>query len=114
MEGQRNLSSIFEHLAFAGQLTSQFFRGIHLQLLEDVLGTGELEVVHRRLTSSVGDLAVVEDNGVTSSTALVESPADAAGELGLGVGEEELQQLVHNAQFKFFCPPRKYVQCHRS
>ena len=64
--------------------------GIHLQLLDDVLGTRELEVVHLRLTGSVGDLAVVEDNGVTSSTALVESPADAAGELGLGVGEEEL------------------------
>lgn len=73
-------------------------RGIHLQLLDDVLGTGELEVVHLRLTSSVGDLAVVEDNGVTTSTTVLVSPADALGELGVGVGEEELQQLVYNAQ----------------
>lgn len=84
------------------KLTSQFFVGIHLQLLDDVLGTRELEVVHLRLTGSVGDLAVVEDNGVTTSTTVLVSPADALGELGVGVGEEELQQLVHNAQFKFF------------
>lgn len=46
-------------------------------------------MVHRGLTSSVGDLAVVDDDGVTASAALVVSPANALGELGLGVGEEE-------------------------
>lgn len=46
-------------------------------------------MVHGGLTSSVGDLAVVNDDGVTASAALVVSPANALGELGLGVGEEE-------------------------
>lgn len=46
-------------------------------------------MVHRGLTSSVGDLAVVDDDGVTASAALGVSPANALGELGLGVGEEE-------------------------
>lgn len=48
-----------------------------------------LKVVHGGLTSSVGDLAVVNDDGVTASAALVVSPANALGELGLRVGEEE-------------------------
>lgn len=46
-------------------------------------------MVLRRLTSSVGDLAVVNDNGVTASAALLVSPANALRELGVGVGEEE-------------------------
>ena len=54
-------------------------------------GQAYLEVVHRGLNGSVGDLAVVDDNGVTASAALVESPANALGELGLRVGKEKLQ-----------------------
>lgn len=54
------------------------------------MGQTYLEVVHLGLTGSVGDLAVVDDNDVTGSAALIESPADALGELGLRVGEEEL------------------------
>lgn len=46
-------------------------------------------MVHLGLTGSIGDLAVVNDNGVTSST-LVEVPANALGELGVGVGKEQL------------------------
>lgn len=48
--------------------------------LEDVLGT---------LLLSEGDLAVVNDNGVTVGTTLIVGPANALGELGLGVGQEE-------------------------
>lgn len=47
-----------------------------------------LEVVHLRLNGGVGDLAVVDDNGVTSST-VTKVPANALGELGLRVGKEE-------------------------
>lgn len=48
--------------------------------LEDVLGT---------LLLSEDDLAVVNDDGVTVSAALLISPANALGELGLGVRQEE-------------------------
>lgn len=61
-----------------------------LQVVNDGVGTGELEVVHLGLTSGVGDLAVVDDDGVTVGTAVGVSPADALGELGIGVGQEEL------------------------
>ena len=43
------------------------------------------------LALGVGDLAVVDDDGVASSAALLISPAEALGEAGLGVGNEELQ-----------------------
>ena len=49
-----------------------------------------LEVVLGGLESSVGDLAVVNDDGVALGAALLVSPAEALGELGLGVGKEEL------------------------
>lgn len=42
------------------------------------------------LTLGVGDLAVVDDDGVATSAALLVGPADALGELGLGVRQEEL------------------------
>ena len=71
------------------KLTSQFFVGIHLQLLDDVLGTRELEVVHLRLTGSVGDLAVVDDEGVPQRTVAI-NPADLLGERDVVVGHEEL------------------------
>jgi hypothetical protein len=41
----------------------------------------------------VGDLAVVNDDGETASS-LIEVPADAAGELGILVGHEELLSMV--------------------
>lgn len=63
---------------------------MHLQLLDDVLGGGKLEVVLRGLAGSVGDLAVVEDDSVAGSATLLVNPADALGELGVGVREEEL------------------------
>lgn len=61
-----------------------------LQLLVDVVGLGDLEHVLLLLLLGVGDLAVVDDDSVTVSTALLVGPADALGELGLGVGEEQL------------------------
>ena len=51
--------------------------------LEDVLFT---------LTSSVGDLAVVEDDTVATSTTIGFGPADMLRELGIGVGKEELHE----------------------
>jgi hypothetical protein len=47
-------------------------------------------VVLSGLLGGVGDLAVVDDQDVAVGTALLVSPADGLGELGLGVGEEEL------------------------
>lgn len=66
--------------------------GWQLVSLNSIIQTTEayLKGVHLLLTGSVGDLAVVDDDGVAASTALVISPADALGELGLGVREEEL------------------------
>ena len=49
-----------------------------------------LERVLLTLKGSVGDLAVVKDEGIAAGTALRVRPADALGELSLGVGEEEL------------------------
>lgn len=43
------------------------------------------------LESGVGDLAVVDDDGETLGAALLIGPADALGELGIRVGQEELQ-----------------------
>lgn len=65
-----------------------------LQLLEDVVGGGDLEDVLGSLLGGVGDLAVVNDDGVTVGTALSVGPADGLGETGLGVGEEELEKDV--------------------
>lgn len=65
-----------------------------LQLLVDVVGRGNLEHVLLALLGSVGDLAVVEDEGVAVGTALGIGPANALGETGLGVGEEELGEWV--------------------
>ena len=50
-----------------------------------------LEVVLSGLTLGVGDLAVVDDDGVATSAALLVGPADALRELGLGVRQEELR-----------------------
>lgn len=52
-----------------------------------------LEVVLSGLTLGVGDLAVVDDDGVATSAALLVGPADALGELGLGVRQEELETI---------------------
>jgi len=64
-----------------------------LQVLDNSVGARELKVVLSRLESGVGDFAVVEDDGETLSAALVVGPADALGELGLGVRKEELRDL---------------------
>jgi hypothetical protein len=63
-------------------------------VLDDGLGAGELEVVLGGLKSGVGDLAVVDDDGVALGAALLVGPADALGELSLGVGEEELDLCI--------------------
>lgn len=63
---------------------------MNLQLLEDRLGAGEVEAVLGGLLGGVDDLTVVNDDHVAVGAALLVSPADALGELGLGVGEEEL------------------------
>lgn len=68
-----------------------FYLGIaSLQLLVDVVGAGDLENVLGSLLGGVSDLAVVNDEGVTVGTALSVGPADALGELGLRVGQEQL------------------------
>jgi hypothetical protein len=63
-----------------------------LQLLVNVVGGGDLQDVLSSLLGGVGDLAVVDDDGVAVSAALLVGPADALGELGLGVGEEQLEK----------------------
>jgi hypothetical protein len=57
-----------------------------------VVGGGNLQHVLSSLLGGVGDLAVVDDDGVAVSAALGVGPADALGELGLGVGEEQLEK----------------------
>lgn len=65
---------------------------MNLQLLEDSVGAGELKGVLGSLLGGVGDLAVVDDDHVAVGATLLVSPADALGELGVGVGEEELNK----------------------
>lgn len=67
-------------------IMSSFMR---LQVLEDGLGARELEVVLSGLESGVGNLAVVNDEGVTLGAALLIGPTNALGEASIGVGEEE-------------------------
>ena len=55
-------------------------------------GGAYLEVVLGGLESGIGDLAVVDDDGITLGAALLIGPADALGEASLGVGEEELEK----------------------
>jgi hypothetical protein len=64
----------------------------NLQLLVDGVGARDLEGVLGRLLSGVGDLAVVNDDHVAVGAALLVSPADGLGELGLGVREEQLEK----------------------
>lgn len=71
---------------------------MNLQLLEDRLGAGEVEAVLGGLLGGVGDLTVVNDDHVAVGAALLVSPADALGELSLGVGEEELEKKKKDSQ----------------
>lgn len=61
---------------------------VSLQLGEDSLGTRLLDA-GTVLDGGVGDLAVVDDDGVAGG-ALALDPANALAELGLGVTSEEL------------------------
>lgn len=65
--------------------------GSSLQLLEDVVGGGQVEGVLSNLLGGVDDLAVVNDDHVAVGAALLVSPANGLGELGLGVGKEQLE-----------------------
>ena len=80
-----------EHMRSAR--TSLSFLVHDLQVLDNSFGARELKVVLSRLESGVGDLAVVKDDGEALSAALFVGPADALGELGLGVGKEELRDF---------------------
>jgi hypothetical protein len=54
-------------------------------------------VVLSGLESGVGNLAVVNDEGVTLGAALLIGPTNALGEASIGVGEEELEnQSISN------------------
>lgn len=59
-----------------------------------MVGLGNLQNVLLSLLGGVGDLTVVNDDGVAVSAALSVGPADGLGELGLRVGQEELGLLV--------------------
>jgi hypothetical protein len=69
----------------------------NLQLLVNSIGAGDLQGVLGRLLGGVGDLAVVDDEHVAVGAALLISPANGLGELGIGVGEEQLEK----SQFVF-------------
>lgn len=62
-------------------------------MLEDGVDVGNLEDVLLALLGGVGDLAVVDDETIAVSATLVIGPADTLGELGLGIGEEELESI---------------------
>ena len=66
--------------------------GSSLQLLEDIVGGGQVEGVLSNLLGGVGDLAVVNDDHVAVGAALLVSPANGLGEPGLGVGKEQLEK----------------------
>lgn len=64
------------------------------------------------LTLGVGNLAVVDDDGVATSAALLVGPADALGELGLGVRQEELE-AISIIGLKDNQEKEGILQCHR-
>lgn len=64
------------------------------------------------LLGGVGDLAVVDDQDVAVGTALLVSPADGLGELGLGVGEEELWGVLAGT-FSLFWYDNVFEGCGR-
>ena len=74
------------------QSNLSLFAIARLQLLVDVVGAGDLENVLLALLGGVGDLAVVDNHGVAVGAAFLVSPANALGELGIGVGEEQLER----------------------
>lgn len=82
-------SNVYFYFIVSGYL---FSRDSSLQSSQDGLGT-RLVNAAALLLSSVDDLAVVNDNGVTAS-ALAHGPADALAELGLGVGSKDLRVHV--------------------
>lgn len=65
----------------------------YLQLGEDVIGTRDANGAGTLLLLGVGDLAVVDDNGVAGS-ALVNSPANLLAKLGGIVSSEDLNLHV--------------------
>lgn len=64
----------------------------NLKVLEDSVNTRLLKSLELVLLLSVGDLAVVDDDGVASS-ALAGEPAKALGELDLRVGSKDLNRV---------------------
>lgn len=66
-----------------------FCAATQLQLGQDTESTGGLNALGVVVLGGVGDLAVVNDDGEAASS-LIEVPANAAGELGILVGHEEL------------------------
>lgn len=70
-----------------------------------------LKVVLGGLESGVGDLAVVQDDGVTLGAALLVGPANALGELGVGVGQEQLGDVSESEPG---IRATGYLRCRRS
>lgn len=76
---------------------------------KDTKGTRLLDA-SRLITRGIGDLAVVDNHGETTSS-LAQVPADAGGELGVVVGHEELAMLVLSLCARDV--PRYVQSCHR-
>lgn len=66
---------------------------IHLELSQDTIGTSVGDAPAHLIQLGVGDLAVVNDNGITLG-AVTLGPADGVAELAVGVGHEELSLRV--------------------
>lgn len=61
----------------------------YLELSQDTLGTSVGNALRHLIQLGVGNLAVVNDNGITLG-AVTLGPADGLAELAVGVGHEEL------------------------
>lgn len=65
-----------------------------------MIGRGDLEDILLTLLGGVGDLAMVEDQGVAVGTAFLVGPANALGEPGLRVRKEELERELASSSFR--------------
>lgn len=68
---------------------------MYLQVSENSEGTRLLDALGVVILGGVNDLAVVNDKS-EAARSLAEVPADAARELGIVIGHEELCQLAVN------------------
>ena len=83
--------------------TSQSYSFTALQLCQNALGTRVVNALGNIVGRGIGDLAVVDDDGVALSSGVVGlGPADRLAESDVGVRHEELKAKVIGQLMKLY------------